>query len=247
MKKSDKNLKYFLKKNKFFYRNLQDIKKLYDSIYLKHFAGSKEEIFKNIYLKNKWRDKDSVSGTGSNLEQTKNLKVELSNFIQNKKIKSILDLPCGDFYWMKELNLDKLNYIGADIVPELIINNRKLHSKKNISFEILDLTKDKLPTSDIIFCRDCLVHLSFKDIFKSLENIKNSSFKFFITTNFLNRETNEDIATGSWRTINFYKAPFYFPQSIEDINEKCSEADNQYQDKVLSIWEIDSIPSYDKF
>ena len=247
MENSSKSLKNFLKKNKFFYRKLQKIKKIYDYIYLKNFAGSSEEIFKNIYLKNKWKDKDSFSGTGSNFEQTKNIKIGLSNFIKNKKIESILDLPCGDFYWMKELDLEKISYIGADIVPDLIYKNSQLYSKENISFEILDITKDPLPCSDIIFCRDCLVHLSFADIFKSLKNIKKSSFKFLITTNFLNREINEDIATGSWRTINFYKSPFNFPKSIDDINEKCSEAGNQYQDKVLSIWNIDSIPFYDKY
>ena len=247
LKKANKNLKNFLKKNKFIYRQLQQIKKLYESVYLKYFAGSKEEIFKNIYLKNKWLDKDSVSGTGSNLEQTKNLKIELSKFIRNKEIKSILDIPCGDFYWMKEVNLDKIDYIGADIVPDLIYKNRNLYSKENISFEILDITKDQLPSSDIIFCRDCLVHLSFEDIFKSLNNIKKGSFKFFITTNFLNREINEDIETGSWRTINFYKSPFNFPESIEDINEKCTEAGNKYTDKVLSVWNLDSIPFYYKF
>ena len=247
MKKSDKNLKYFLKKNQFIYRKLQIIKKFWESIYLKNFAGSKEEIFKKIYLKNKWRDKDSFSGTGSNLQQTKNIRIELSKFIRNNNIESILDIPCGDFYWMKEFNLDNIKYIGADIVPDLILKNRNIYSRKNISFEILDITEDQLPISDIIFCRDCLVHLSFKDILKSLNNIKNGHFKFFITTNFLDREINEDIETGSWRTINFYKSPFNFPKSIEDINEKCTEADDQYNDKVLSIWEIDSIPSYNKF
>ena len=64
---------------------------------------------------------------------------------------------------------------------------------------------------------------------------------------FLNREINEDIETGSWRTLNFYKSPFNFPESIEDINEKCTEAGNKYKDKVLSVWNLDSIPFYYKF
>jgi len=28
------------------------------------------------------------------------------------EISSILDIPCGDFNWMKEINLDKYKYIG---------------------------------------------------------------------------------------------------------------------------------------
>ena len=39
------------------------------------------------------------------------------------QIKSILDIPCGDFYWMKGLDLKNINYVGADIVAPLIKKN----------------------------------------------------------------------------------------------------------------------------
>ena len=242
--KIKEKIKSILKKNEFLYKNLQFINQLIINTYLSNFAGTNEEIFKRIYFKNKWNDNYSYSGTGSNLEQTKNIIEKLPSFISKYKIKSILDIPCGDFYWMKELDFEGVNYLGADIVPELIQKNKEKFSINNIKFKTLDIINDPLPDADLIFCRDCLVHLSNKDIFKSLNNIRKSKFKFFITTNFISREFNKDISTGSWRTINLIKPPFNFPEPIENINEKCSESNESYSDKVLSIWEIKSIPCF---
>lgn len=36
--------------------------------------------------------------------------------LKKYSIKSILDIPCGDFSWMKKIELDGIEYIGADIV-----------------------------------------------------------------------------------------------------------------------------------
>ena len=104
---------------------------------------------------------------------------------------------------MKEINFDKVNYIGGDIVPQLIKRNNELFSKK-YSFKIIDLTIDNLPKSDVIFCRDCLVHLSFKDIFKALNNIKRSNSKYLITTSH-KKNLNHDIATDLGEQLIYVK------------------------------------------
>ncbi len=235
-------LKSLVKNKKFIYSIVRKIFDIYNFIYLKYFAGSNKDIFTDIYTKNKWKDIYSFSGTGSNLEQTKTILNELPKLFVKYKIKSILDIPCGDFYWMKEFKFKDIKYLGGDIVPELVIKNNKKFSKKNIKFKILDLTSDSLPYADLIFCRDCLVHLSYKDIFKSLNIIRKSNCKYFMTTNFLERISNKDIATGSWRTINLCKPPFNFSEPIENLYENCTEVNNSYKDKVLSIWEVKSIP-----
>ena len=46
-----------------------------------------------------------------NLEQTLVILDELPKIIRKYKISSILDLPCGDFYWMKEFDFKEINYI----------------------------------------------------------------------------------------------------------------------------------------
>ena len=217
---------------------------MFRSVNLKYFSGNNKDIFTDIFFNNKWGNKYSFSGNGSSLEETKTILEELPHIIKKYKIRSILDIPCGDFHWMKELDFNDLEYIGADIVTELIERNIAKHNIKNVNFQNLDLLKDPLPKSDLIFCRDCLVHLSFNDIFKALTNIKKTNAKFLITTNFVQRISNEDIKTGSWRTINLRKDPFNFPKPNLSISENCSEGSNAYNDKELSLWEVKNIPDY---
>ena len=179
----NKKAKDFLRNKKFIYQLIKNIKDFFYHFQLKYFSGSNKDIFTDIYKKNKWRDSYSSSGTGSNLKQTQTIVNEMPKIFSKYQIKSILDIPCGDFYWMKELKFLEINYLGADIVPELVKMNKKNFSKNNIKFKVLDLSKDELPCADLIFCRDCLVHLSYEDIFKCLNNIKRSNCKYLMTTN----------------------------------------------------------------
>lgn len=55
-------------------------------------------IFTDIYKGNKWHDNESFSGSGSNLEQTKAIREILPELINNLSIKTMLDIPCGDFF-----------------------------------------------------------------------------------------------------------------------------------------------------
>ena len=236
-------LKKIIKNNEFSYRKIKRFFE-YFRIVKSNLPGSNKVIWNNNYFKNTLENK-GYTNSGSNLIQTEALRKEIPKIIEKYKIKSILDIPCGDFYWMKELDFKDINYIGADIVPDLINKNNKEFTKNNINFKIIDLTSDGLPYSDLIFCRDCLVHLSFEDIFKALKNIKKSKSKYFMNTNFLNKDNNHNIATGSWRTINLCKPPFNFNSPKENILENCSEGkDNEFADKTMSIWEVKLIPNY---
>lgn len=197
-----------------------------------------EERFKYIYNTNHWSGDSSVSGQGSDDSQTKEIRKRLPLLVSDYKIKSILDIPCGDFNWMKDVELNVNLYIGADIVEEIIKNNSLKYSNEKIQFEKLDLTKDILPEVDLVFCRDCLVHLSNVDITKSIANIKRSKSKYILTTTFIECDSNEDILTGDWRVLNLSKKPFNFPEPVLLINENCNECNNTYSDKCLGLWRI---------
>ncbi len=205
------------------------------------FQKSAKEAFTQIYEKNHWRGKESVSGTGSDTIQTKAIIKAINLLIEELKIKSILDLPCGDFKWMRSVNLDNVEYLGADIVDDLIEKNSKYHSKENIHFEVKNLMFDPLPKSDLILCRDCLVHFSFEDIYAAVQNIKSSECKYLLTTSFTNHNRNYDICTGDWRTLNLQLQPFNFPEPIKIINEQCTEGNGEYKDKSLALYLIENI------
>ena len=138
--------------------------------------------------------------------------------IKKYNIKKIFDAPCGDFKWMKKImNENKhLEYIGADIVDELIINLNKNNKEKNFKFYVCDITKDKFPSSDLFICRDCFIHFSNEDIMKTLRNFIFSDIKYILVTdsNVEYNFKNYDIQTGEYRKIDLKKPPFCLPKTI---------------------------------
>jgi len=142
---------------------------------------------------------------------------------------------------MKNVDLGKTGYIGADIVHEIVQINNKKYTNKGINFQQLNLIQDNLPKVDLVFCRDCLVHLSFSDTLMALSNICKSNPKFLLTTTFTDRKENCDILTGQWHPLHLAREPFSLPQPIKLINEGCMEGDGTYRDKSLGLWEIAEI------
>ena len=103
------------------------------------------------------------------------------------------------------------------------------------------MTNDFLPHCDLIFCRDCLVHFSFEEIFAAIRNFYDSGAEYLLTTTFPNRLSNYDIQTGDWRPLNFQLAPFNFPAPLRVINEHCTEGNGKFADKSLGLWKISDI------
>lgn len=199
-----------------------------------------KEIFTFIYNTNHWSGQESISGGGSNLQHTQEVIKSINLLIKEMGVKSVLDLPCGDFAWMQYVELANVNYVGGDIVDELIQNNiDKYQNKPKVTFKIIDLIKDEIPDSDLLINRDCLVHLSFKDIFKAMDNIKKSNCNYLLTTTFPNHKVNLDITTGDWRTLNLEEPPFNFPKPICIINEQYKHT--EYNDKSLALWVISDL------
>ena len=203
--------------------------------------NSIEDRFNYIYRTNHWSGKKSISGQGSDLSQTKSIRENLPKIFDNYKIQSMLDLPCGDFNWMENISLNLSSYIGGDIVEEIVNINNRNYSNDIRSFVKLDITKDPLPQVDLIFCRDCFVHLSNEDILKAIKNIKKSKAKFLMTTTFTACKLNEDIISGDWRILNLLKKPFNFPKASLILNENCTEGNGTYADKSLGLWLVNDL------
>ena len=142
---------------------------------------------------------------------------------------------------MNTLNLEGVDYLGADIVDGLIQDNMEQYVRKNVKFQYLDLIHDELPKVDLIFCRDCLVHFPFKDIFLALHNICSSGSGYLLTTTFPSRQGNGDRLTGQWRPLNLEIPPFDFPEPRRIIHEACTEGEGAYHDKSLGLWRIEDI------
>ena len=202
-----------------------------------------EDVFTSIFAGNKWEGTESVSGQGSDREQTLVVVRELGVLLRELKIGTMLDVPCGDFHWMKQVDLGATTYIGADIVADLIQRNEIQHGSDRVRFEKLNLLSDRLPNVDLIFCRDCLVHFAYDDVFRALRNICDSGARYLLTTSFPGRRRNDNIVTGQWRPLNLQAAPVALPAPLRSVEEGCTENRGAFHDKSLCLWRVDDVHS----
>ena len=174
-----------------------------------------KQTFSDIYNSNYWGDSESVSGPGSTLYYTEEIRKSLSQIINELSIESMFDAPCGDFNWMQHVvNKDKINYVGGDIVPEIVISNQKKY--QNQTFKEFNIIEDDFPSADLWICRDCFFHLPEADIIKSLKNFVKSDIKYLFTTTHINDNEfmNTDIKTGGFRKIDLFLPPYNFPKDV---------------------------------
>lgn len=207
-----------------------------------HTVKSVSDTFRQIHDSNAWNSDESVSGTGSDLIQTEAIRNYLPALLQAHQVNTILDIPCGDFNWMKLVDLKGIQYLGADIVDKLIEDVKARYANTEVSFIRLNLLEDKLPRVDLVLCRDCLVHFSYAHIAEAIRCIKTSGSKYLLTTSFTQRRLNFDIATGDWRPINLSRKPFNFPTPVEVIMEKCTEGNGKSYDKALVLYKVSDLP-----
>ena len=221
-----------------------------DNSFEKDILSSKspKDTFTWIHKNNFWGCHETVSGIGSTLEYTKSIRLELPSIFNHFSIKKVFDGGCGDFNWMQHVlqNTD-VEYIGADIVKQLIVDNNKKYKNDKTSFINVDLTKDPIPKVDLMICRDCIFHLSYSDTMAVLNNFLASGTTYLLATTHKSPAgpennlivDNRDIISGDYRLIDLFAPPYNFPPSalafIEDNN---SENDAEV---ILGLWTRDQI------
>jgi hypothetical protein len=205
-----------------------------------------EGIFTSVYQENLWGDDSSVSGPGSSLGQTIVIREMITELIRKYNIKTIVDAPCGDFFWMKEvlkMNINNINlYTGIDIVEGLIQKNQEKYGTDKICFIKSDLTRDIIPKADLIICRDCFLHLSYRNILNIINNFKLSGAEYLLVSTYT-RHKNRNVYkyNVAGRAINLGKVPFKIKSKLDTINEDYHGQDEEYNDKSLILIRISSI------
>ena len=142
-----------------------------------------EQVFSKIYKDGSWNKKslNFNSGPGSHNEKLVVPYVKFVNsFLIDKKLKSIIDLGCGDFNVGKNIYKHVNKYFAFDIVPDLIKTNKKKFNDKKIIFECKNFIDETLPKADVVIIRQVLQHLDNKSIIKILDKIK--PYKYAIIT-----------------------------------------------------------------
>ena len=114
------------------------------------FSGlSNKKVFEKIYDENRWGNFDQQkysSGDG-----TRNTKIVaeyidvVTDFLsKNPKLKTGLDLGCGDFSVGVHF-CELFKYTAADVAENVIKENRKIYRNSRVKFHCLDLTSEDIP------------------------------------------------------------------------------------------------------
>lgn len=187
-----------------------------------HWPGveytDRASAFTTIYKDNRWGSAESVSGRGSTLENTGTVRTILPKLMADLKVGTFLDAPCGDFNWARHVVFpDGTNYIGGDIVDDLIANLQTRYGDHCHNFINLDIVDGKLPAADFWLCRHVLFHLSNDDIKATLANFAASSIAWLLTDSLSAVNENIAIKSGGFRLINLRAPPFNLPRPIRSF------------------------------
>jgi SAM-dependent methyltransferase len=191
-------------------------------------------LFTRAFREHWWDSRESASGPGSTLADTESIRRELPRLIEQLRVGRLLDAPCGDFHWMRQIQLGDCTYVGVDIVPDIIERNRSVYGTNRRQFLIADLVAGALPAADLILCRDCLIHLPLKDALAVLKNFHQTGAKHLLITTYPECEENYDISTGDWHPVNLEAPPFNLPSPLERISET--------RERTLGLWRLADIP-----
>ncbi len=201
-----------------------------------------EARFTQIYESNYWGHAESVSGEGSSLAYTRQLRAALPALFDRFGVRRLLDAPCGDFNWMQHvLREHPLDYVGGDLVAPMVQKLQRQHGLAQRQFRHLDITQGPFPQADLWLCRDCLFHLSQADIARALKVFVASGIPYLLTTTHLNPDgafINTDIRSGDFRRIDLYAAPHHFPREVLAAIDDWAEPEPKRQ---MCLWHRDQV------
>lgn len=190
-----------------------------------------------------------LSGPGSTAEETLGVRAALPVLLRAFGIRSIVDVPCGDFNYMRavlqaEATPTDIDYTGLDIVSNLVqelqgaFGGRQRGSRHHLRFGQFDLATQYLPPADLIVLRDVLFHFDVERVRQVLRRIDASGCRYALITYFPSHSVRASSAKfhagrgfksyGSW---NLEDEPFHLPPPLLAIGR-----DGTDPGRVMGLW-----------
>lgn len=190
-------------------------------------------VFSQIYQGNLWHGRESLSGPGSGRAATRRVARDIEVLVRDLEVSSVLDVGCGDGYWMPDLP----GYVGVDVAPEAVARARELHPERR--YEVLDGRRERLPQADLVIVRDAIQHLPLLDGRLLIVNILSSGATWLLASTFPGGP-NVDIAEGESYTPDLQAPPFGFAEPEFTIADGYGYAGEGVRDprKVLGLWRL---------
>ena len=78
------------------------------------------------------------------------LRAELPRLLSRVGARALLDAPCGDFNWMRHVDLGSVSYTGVDVVAPLIERCQRTYGGATRQFVVRDILADPLPRAESV-------------------------------------------------------------------------------------------------
>lgn len=191
-----------------------------------------EEAFTRLVDTFNWcpGDRETPCGEGSFLEANKPIINMLPEWFITYNIRSVVDIGCGDFHWMRNVNFTGIEYDGFDVVKKFIDTLVVTHGRQNIRFHHADVFKHELPKADLYICKDVINHYTESDGVELVARIREAS-KYFAAITFPGN-SGPIVQKWEYRYIDFNISPFGFGAQLESV----AANENRKPQRVFSIW-----------
>ena len=165
---------------------------------------------------------ESLCGAGSWKAQAGDARDFIQGAINKYRFETILDLGCGDWNWMEEIDFKGAQYLGIDCDDQMIQDNSSKYGSDQIKFQVGDIFSIELPEADLVICRDVLFHVRQELSSSLIEKLKTRNRLFFISTSFNQQTTNHEprpyckIEDWGFYRINLLQDPFNLQEKLID-------------------------------
>jgi SAM-dependent methyltransferase len=198
-----------------------------------------EESAKAFFRKRSRQTHEPVSGPGSMLANTEDVRNWLTRNIPKLNVKKIVDVGCGDWSWMRLIiPQHDIEYVGYDIVPEIIQNNQERFGNDRTRFELLNPLREKPEAGDLVICRDLLFHLANRHVQAIIDHFRLNGSRYLLATHFEQGDNQERSDAWqynrrglSWRPLNLIDEPFSVRPVVDRFVE--NTARNKYREMIL--------------
>lgn len=167
------------------------------------------QVFGHIYDSDHW---EGGSGVGSAPDATQPYRDVLAEILAASDVRSVVDVGCGDWQLGSLVDWSGVDYLGLDVVPEVVARNAARFGKQGVRFSVLDGRQEALPAADLLLAKDVLQHWPSANVSAFLGKAL-ARYRYCLITNDVESvhwsgAVNQDIALGEWRTLDLEAAPF---------------------------------------
>ena len=156
-----------------------------------------------------------TSGPGSDPYYNIPYRAFLESFLRMNCIGSMVDIGCGDWQFSRYLDLGGIDYLGLDLVEQVVARNRERFGTPSIRFEVMPERLEDVPGAHLLVIKDVLQHLEITEVIR-FRDIVFPKFDFCLVTNSFSKvahdgtmmPVNIGIAPGDFRCLDPRAQPF---------------------------------------